>query len=38
VIQQKKFDKEQADIKHLRDFIASCGTYANMMKQVCPKP
>lgn len=37
VIQQKKYEKEQADIKHLRDFIASCGTYANMMKQANSK-
>ena len=37
VIQQKKYDKEQADIKHLREFIASCGTYANMMKQANSK-
>ena len=37
VIQQKKHDKEQADIKHLREFIASCGTYANMMKQANSK-
>ena len=25
VIQQKKYDKEQDDIKHLKAFIASCG-------------
>jgi ATPase subunit of ABC transporter with duplicated ATPase domains len=37
IIQQKKFDKEQADIKHIKDFIASCGTYANMMKQANSK-
>ena len=37
VIQQKKHDKEQADIKHLREFIASCGTYANAMKQAHSK-
>jgi ATP-binding cassette subfamily F protein 2 len=37
IIQQKKHDKEQADIKHLREFIASCGTYANMMKQANSK-
>mgnify|MGYP006082337465 CR=1 FL=1 len=37
VIQQRKHDKEQADIKHLREFIASCGTYANMMKQANSK-
>ena len=37
VIQQRKHDKEQADIKHLREFIASCGTYANAMKQAHSK-
>lgn len=25
VIQQKKYEKEQDDIKHLKAFIASCG-------------
>ena len=33
VVQQKKHEKEQADIKHLKEFIASCGTYANARKQ-----
>lgn len=33
VVQQKKHDKEQTDIKHLKEFIASCGTYSNMRKQ-----
>ena len=33
VVQQKKYEKEQADIKHLKEFIASCGTYANARKQ-----
>ena len=33
IVQQKKYDKEQADIKHLKEFIASCGTYSNMRKQ-----
>ena len=37
VIQQRKHDKEQADIKHLREFIASCGTYADKMKQANSK-
>jgi ATP-binding cassette subfamily F protein 2 len=32
-VQQKKHEKEQADIKHLKEFIASCGTYANARKQ-----
>ena len=30
---QQKYEKEQADIKHLKEFIASCGTYANARKQ-----
>ena len=33
IVQQKKYEKEQADIKHLKEFIASCGTYANARKQ-----
>ena len=37
LIQQRKHDKEQADIKHLREFIASCGTYADKMKQANSK-
>jgi len=37
VIQQRKYDKEQADIKHIKDFIASCGTYADKMKQANSK-
>jgi ATPase subunit of ABC transporter with duplicated ATPase domains len=35
VIQQKKYQKEQDDIKHLKEFIASAGTYANLVKQIC---
>jgi len=31
--QLKAYEKEQADIKHLQDFIRSCGTYANLRKQ-----
>jgi ATP-binding cassette subfamily F protein 2 len=27
VVQLKKFLKEQDDIKHIKEFIASCGTY-----------
>ena len=27
VIQQKKYEKEQDDIKHLKAFISSCGTH-----------
>eukprot|EP00218_Dolichomastix_sp_CCMP3274_P013147 CAMPEP_0170144196 /NCGR_PEP_ID=MMETSP0033_2-20121228/13349_1 /TAXON_ID=195969 /ORGANISM="Dolichomastix tenuilepis, Strain CCMP3274" /LENGTH=636 /DNA_ID=CAMNT_0010380681 /DNA_START=124 /DNA_END=2034 /DNA_ORIENTATION=- len=37
VIQQKKYEQEQHDIKHLKAFIASCGTYANMVKQAQSK-
>jgi len=33
VVQQKKYEKEQADITHLKQFISSCGTYANARKQ-----
>eukprot|EP00227_Mantoniella_beaufortii_P016366 CAMPEP_0197575070 /NCGR_PEP_ID=MMETSP1326-20131121/596_1 /TAXON_ID=1155430 /ORGANISM="Genus nov. species nov., Strain RCC2288" /LENGTH=1143 /DNA_ID=CAMNT_0043137769 /DNA_START=294 /DNA_END=3725 /DNA_ORIENTATION=+ len=33
VVQMKKYEKEQADIKHLKEFISSCGTYANARKQ-----
>jgi len=31
--QMTKYKKEQDDIKHLKDFIRSCGTYANMRIQ-----
>lgn len=37
VVQLKKFQKEQDDIKHLKGFIASCGTYSNMVKQAKSK-
>merc|ERR1711998_552883 len=37
VIQQKAYEKEQEDIRHLKQFIASCGTYANMVKQAKSK-
>ena len=33
IIQDKKRQKEQDDIKHLKEFIASAGTYANLVKQ-----
>jgi len=33
----KKHDKEQADIKHLKEFISSCGTYSNLVKQAQSK-
>ena len=25
IIQQKQYEKEQSDIKHIKEFIASCG-------------
>eukprot|EP00397_Hematodinium_sp_SG-2012_P013770 GEMP01013993.1.p1 GENE.GEMP01013993.1~~GEMP01013993.1.p1 ORF type:complete len:609 (+),score=110.65 GEMP01013993.1:104-1930(+) len=33
----KKYEKEQADIEHLQEFIRSCGTYANLRKQADSK-
>lgn len=33
VNQMKKYRKEQDDIKHLKAFIASCGTYSNLVRQ-----
>jgi len=35
--QMKQFKKEQDDIKHLKRFISSCGTYSNMVKQAASK-
>ena len=35
--QLKQHEKEQSDIKHLKEFIASCGTYANAVKQAQSK-
>jgi ATP-binding cassette subfamily F protein 2 len=37
VVQMKKYEKEQEDIRHLKAFIASCGTYANLVKQAKSK-
>jgi len=37
VNQMKKYEKEQDDIKHLKQFIASCGTYSNLVKQAKSK-
>eukprot|EP00878_Enallax_costatus_P000419 GHUV01000509.1.p1 GENE.GHUV01000509.1~~GHUV01000509.1.p1 ORF type:complete len:618 (+),score=174.18 GHUV01000509.1:250-2103(+) len=37
IVQQKKYEKEQEDIKHIKEFIASCGTYANLVKQAKSK-
>ena len=33
----KKYEKEQEDIKHLKEFISSCGTYSNLVKQAQSK-
>lgn len=35
--QMTKYKKEQDDMKHLLDFIRSCGTYANLRKQADSK-
>lgn len=35
--QMKRFKKEQADIAHIKAFIASCGTYANLVRQAKSK-
>jgi len=35
--QTKRYKKEQDDIKHLKQFIASCGTYSNLVKQAKSK-
>ena len=37
IIQAKKYAKEQEDIKHIKEFIASCGTYANLVRQAKSK-
>lgn len=29
----KQFEKQQAEIKHIKEFIASVGTYANLVRQ-----
>jgi len=31
--QMKQYVKQQEEIKHIKEFIASCGTYANLVKQ-----
>ena len=33
IVQARRYEKEQADIKHLKEFIAGCGTYSNMRRQ-----
>eukprot|EP00735_Rhodelphis_limneticus_P014796 TRINITY_DN887_c0_g1::TRINITY_DN887_c0_g1_i1::g.25452::m.25452 TRINITY_DN887_c0_g1::TRINITY_DN887_c0_g1_i1::g.25452 ORF type:complete len:592 (+),score=217.93,sp/Q8T6B7/ABCF2_DICDI/59.96/0.0,ABC_tran/PF00005.22/7.1e-22,ABC_tran/PF00005.22/9.8e+02,ABC_tran/PF00005.22/3.8e-20,AAA_21/PF13304.1/0.067,AAA_21/PF13304.1/0.00081,AAA_21/PF13304.1/0.00071,AAA_21/PF13304.1/8.5e-06,ABC_tran_2/PF12848.2/3.7e+02,ABC_tran_2/PF12848.2/1.3e-18,ABC_tran_2/PF12848.2/6.6e+02,SMC_N/PF02463.14/2.9,SMC_N/PF02463.14/0. len=35
--QLKKFEKEQDDIKHIKQFISSCGTYSNLVRQAKSK-
>jgi ATP-binding cassette subfamily F protein 2 len=35
--QMTKYQKEQDDILHIKKFIASCGTYANLLKQAQSK-
>jgi len=37
VNQMKHYQKEQDDIKHLKEFISSCGTYSNLVKQAQSK-
>mmetsp|Transcript_49914 Transcript_49914/g.118307 ORF Transcript_49914/g.118307 Transcript_49914/m.118307 type:complete len:690 (+) Transcript_49914:57-2126(+) len=31
--QMKLYNKQQDEIKHIKEFIASCGTFANLVKQ-----
>lgn len=33
----KAYQKQQDEIKHIKDFIASAGTYANLVKQAKSK-
>jgi len=35
--QMKIYKKEQEDIKHIKQFIASCGTFSNLVKQAKSK-
>jgi ATP-binding cassette subfamily F protein 2 len=35
--QLKQYKKEQDDIKHIKAFIASCGTYSNLVRQAKSK-
>jgi len=37
VNQMKRYKKEQDDIKHIKAFIASCGTFANLVRQAKSK-
>ena len=33
VNQMKAYEKQQAEIEHMKKFIASCGTYSNLVRQ-----
>eukprot|EP00128_Syssomonas_multiformis_P015609 Colp12_sorted_trinity150504_noHs@26976 len=33
VQQMKQYEKQQEEIKHMKEFIASCGTYSNLVRQ-----
>jgi len=33
VNQMKAYEKQQEEIKHIKKFIASAGTYANLVRQ-----
>jgi len=37
VNQMKLYKKEQEDIAHIKDFVASCGTYSNLVRQAKSK-
>lgn len=37
VNQMTKYKKEQDDIKHIKQFIASCGTFSNLVRQAKSK-
>lgn len=37
VQQMKAYEKEQDDIKHIKQFIASCGTFSNLVRQAKSK-
>jgi ATP-binding cassette, subfamily F, member 2 len=37
VNQMKEYEKQQAEIAHIKQFISSCGTYSNLVKQAKSK-
>lgn len=37
VNQMKQYKKQQEDIKHIKEFIASCGTFSNLVRQAKSK-